>query len=58
MTAIVAAERILRNGNAGANGADRERVLRLAQSCRQASSEARVRPVLQAFGVPVPAATR
>jgi len=57
MTAIVAAERIRRNGDAGANGADRERVLRLADGCRQANSEGRVRPVLQAFGVPVPAAT-
>jgi guanylate kinase len=57
MTAIVAAERIRRNGDAEAIGADRERVLRLAEGCRQANSEARVRPVLQAFGVPVPAVT-
>jgi guanylate kinase len=56
MAAIVAAERI-RNGNdPGAGGADRERVLRIAHNCRQANSEARIRPVLQAFGVPVPAA--
>jgi guanylate kinase len=57
MTAIVAAERIRRNGDAEAIAADRERVLRLAEGCRQANSEARVRPVLQAFGVPVPAVT-
>jgi guanylate kinase len=58
MAAIVAAERIRRNGDAGANGADQERVLRLAESCRQANSEPRVRAVLQAFGVAVPAASR
>jgi guanylate kinase len=58
MAAIVAAERIRRNGDAGLNGADEERVLRLAESCRQANSEAQVRPVLQAFGVAVPAASR
>ena len=54
MAAIVAAERIRRNGDPGAAGADRERVLELAQRCRQANSEARVTPVLQAFGVPEP----
>jgi guanylate kinase len=58
MAAIVAAERIRRNGDAGANGADQERVLRLAEGCRQANSEPRVRAVLQAFGVAVPAASR
>ncbi|HEY1502254.1 MAG TPA: guanylate kinase [Acidobacteriaceae bacterium] len=51
MEAIVAAERIRHNGIADANPADRERVLRIAEGCRQANSEARVRPVLQAFGV-------
>jgi guanylate kinase len=58
MTAIVAAERIRRNGDVSANKADGERVLRLADGCRQANSEARIRPVLQAFGVSVPAVTR
>lgn len=58
MAAIVAAERILRNEDSGMSAGDRERVLELARRCRQASSEARVRPVLQAFGVPVPAVTR
>lgn len=56
MAAIVAAERIRHGDDPGAGGADRERVLRIADSCRQANSEARVRPVLQAFGVPMPAA--
>ena len=54
MAAIVAAERIWHGSDPGAGGADRERVLRIAESCRQANSEDRVRPVLQAFGVPVP----
>jgi len=56
MAAIVAAERIRRNGDNAGNGADgladRERVLRIADSCLQANSEDRVRPVLEAFGVP------
>ena len=43
-------------GNGTGNAADRERVLRIAESCRQANSEERVRPVLRAFGVPEPAA--
>jgi guanylate kinase len=56
MAAIVAAERIRRDGDDAGNGADgladRERVLRIADSCLQANSEDRVRPVLEAFGVP------
>jgi guanylate kinase len=55
MAAIVAAERIRRNGFealAVDSAADRDRVLRIADSCRQANSEARVRPVLEAFDVP------
>lgn len=55
MSAIVAAERIWRHESAEKTSADRERLLQIAESCRQANSEARVRPVLQAFGVPVPA---
>jgi guanylate kinase len=59
MAAIVAAERIRHNseanGSAAGKGADRERVLRIAESCRQANSEARIQPVLRAFGVPEPA---
>ncbi len=58
MAAIVAAERIHRGDDSGSGGADRERVLRIANGCRQANSEARIRPVLEAFGVPVPAARR
>ena len=56
MAAIVAAERIHHGHDPGSGGADRERVLRIANGCRQANSEARIRPVLEAFGVPVPAA--
>lgn len=55
MAAIVAAERIWRHGSAEGIPADREQQMQIAQSCRQANSEARVRPVLQAFGVPEPA---
>jgi guanylate kinase len=54
MAAIVAAERIRRNGTSTANGAESDRVLRIADACRQLNSEARIRPVLQAFGVPEP----
>jgi guanylate kinase len=55
MIAIVAAERIWRHGSADGVPVDRERLLQIAQSCRQANSEARIRPVLQAFGVQEPA---
>ncbi len=49
MAAIVAAERIRRNG---ANGTpDGQRALELAERCRTANSEDRIRPVLEAFGV-------
>jgi guanylate kinase len=54
MAAIVAAERIRHGDDPGAGGADRERVLRIADGCRQANSEARIRTVLRAFGVPEP----
>jgi guanylate kinase len=54
MVAIVAAERIRRNGDAGLSAADRDRLLALADRCRQANSEARIRPILRAFGVPEP----
>ncbi len=49
MAAIVAAERIRRNGAAGTP--DEERQLEIAERCRTANSEARIRPVLEAFGV-------
>lgn len=55
MAAIVAAERIWRNGSGDGPAADRERLLQIAESCRQVNSEARIRPVLHAFGVPEPA---
>jgi guanylate kinase len=49
MAAIVAAERIRRNG--AAETPDGERLLEIAEGCRTAKSEARIRPVLEAFGV-------
>jgi guanylate kinase len=52
MVAIVAAERIRRNGDTALSAADRDRVLALADSCCQARSEARIRAILRAFGVP------
>jgi guanylate kinase len=52
MTAIVEAERIRRNGDTALSAADRDRVLALAESCCQANSEARIRAILRAFGVP------
>lgn len=55
MVAIVAAERIWHHESGDGIPADRERLLQIAESCRQANSEARIRPVLQAFGVPEPA---
>ncbi len=62
MAAIVAAERIRRGaeteGNVTGDAADRERMLRIADLCRQENSEERVRPVLRAFGVPEPAVKR
>ena len=49
MAAIVAAERMHRND--GPQTADDEELLAKAEQCRQRNSEARIRPVLQAFGV-------
>ncbi|MBV8115213.1 MAG: guanylate kinase [Silvibacterium sp.] len=49
MAAIVAAERMRRNN--GPQSADDEELLEKAEQCRQRNSEARIRPVLQAFGV-------
>ncbi len=56
MAAIVAAERIWRGEPAEGTPSERERLLQMAERCRQSNSEARIRPVLQAFGVPEPAA--
>lgn len=55
MAAIVEAERIWRDESTDGVPADRERLLEIADRCRQANAEGRVRPVLQAFGVPEPA---
>jgi guanylate kinase len=49
MVAIVEAERMRRNN--GPQTADDEELLAKAEQCRQRNSEARIRPVLQAFGV-------
>jgi guanylate kinase len=56
MVAIVDAERFWRHKSAERTPEDREQLLQIAESCRQSNSEARIRPVLQAFGVPEPAA--
>jgi len=49
MAAIVAAERMRRNH--GAKNPDDEELIAKAERCRQRNSEARIKPVLQAFGV-------
>jgi guanylate kinase len=49
MAAIVAAERMRRNH--GPQTADDEELIAKAEKCRQRNSEARIKPVLQAFGV-------
>ena len=51
MAAIVAAERIRRNGLKGPISEDSKQLLQMAEACRQSNSEARIQPVLQAFGV-------
>lgn len=52
MVSIVASERFRRNGIQPGATADAERLMQLAESCRLENSEARIRPVLRAFGVP------
>jgi guanylate kinase len=49
MAAIVAAERMRRNH--GPMTADDEELIEKAERCRQRNSDARIKPVLQAFGV-------
>ena len=49
MAAIVAAERMRRNH--GSQTPDDEELVAKAEKCRQRNSEARIKPVLQAFGV-------
>ena len=49
MSAIVSAERMARNP--GARTADDRRLVEIAERCRQRNSEARIKPVLRAFGV-------
>ncbi|HVT99080.1 MAG TPA: guanylate kinase [Acidobacteriaceae bacterium] len=54
MVAIVAAERVRRSGDTSLSATDSNRVLALAESCRQANSQSRIRTVLRAFGVQEP----
>ena len=49
MSAIVFAERMSRNH--GSRNAEDRRLIEIAERCRQRNSEARIKPVLQAFGV-------
>jgi guanylate kinase len=53
MVAIVASERVQRNPTASGTTADADRLMQVAESCRLANSEARIQPVLRAFGVPL-----
>jgi len=52
MAAIVASERMLRS--TGPASSQDEELLAMAEKCRQRNSEARIQPVLQAFGVTTP----
>lgn len=52
MVAIVESERFRRGGIPAGASADAKRMMQIAESCRQANSEARIEPVLRAFGVP------
>jgi guanylate kinase len=49
MSAIVSAERL--NRTPGSRTAEERRLIEIAERCRQRNSEARIKPVLQAFGV-------
>jgi guanylate kinase len=51
MVAIVESERFRKNGTA-AGSADAERLIQIAESCRQANAWPEIAPVLRAFGVP------
>jgi guanylate kinase len=53
MVAIVESERYIRNGVTAGGSADAERLMQIAESCRQLNAGARIEPVLRAFGVPV-----
>jgi guanylate kinase len=54
MVAVVAAERFRRNGVPVGEAADAGRLMLIAERCRRENSDARVRAVLRAFGVPAP----
>jgi guanylate kinase len=51
MSAIVIAERFRRNGISPGQSADADRLLHIAENCRQGNSEVRIQPILRAFGV-------
>jgi guanylate kinase len=51
MEAIVSAERFRRDGVPVARAAEAARVMQIADSCKLVNSEAKIRPVLRAFGV-------
>jgi len=55
MVAIVEAERLRRNGAPEGGSADAERLMQIADSCRQINATAKIDPVLRAFGVPMEA---
>jgi guanylate kinase len=52
MASIVGAERIRRGQVSTAPPAEVERTIRLAEGCQRVNSEARIQPILRAFGVP------
>jgi guanylate kinase len=58
MVAIVESERFRGNGTPAGGSTDAGRLMRIAESCRQANAAARVQPVLRAFGVPVEAGVK
>ena len=58
MVAIVESERFRKDGAPAEGSADAERLMQIADACRQANAAARVEPVLRAFGVPVEAGVK
>jgi guanylate kinase len=52
MVAILEAERFQRNGTPAAGSADAQRLMQIAESCRQSNAGPGIAPVLRAFGVP------
>ena len=52
MASIVGAERVRRGQVSTTPPAEVERMIHLAEGCRRVNSEARIQPILRAFGVP------